>query len=153
MLLSLVSSQNIMYLVASLKIYALLCVFLPDTTTSSYVEPISFAFSKLLQETNSEFRFSDAEDFEGLVQRQRFKGFDEIDQVRRYDSYNSNVRDELGNPEVQIKNGIVVGTTFPEAHAFYSIPFGKPPMGEKRQVLLKCLYDCFYFFRGGQKFK
>ena len=37
-------------------------------------------------------------------------------------------------PKVQIKNGLITGETISESHAFYSIPFGKAPVGSLRYV-------------------
>lgn len=38
----------------------------------------------------------------------------------------------LGNPEISTENGIITGVTYPESHAFYSIPYAQPPIGELR---------------------
>ena len=38
----------------------------------------------------------------------------------------------LGNPEILTENGTIIGVTYPESHAFYSIRYGQPPTGKLR---------------------
>ena len=38
----------------------------------------------------------------------------------------------LGHPEVETSSGRIIGASYSESHAFYSIPFGKAPIGELR---------------------
>jgi len=35
-------------------------------------------------------------------------------------------------PQVHTTGGLVIGRTFSESHAFYSIPYGQPPIGMLR---------------------
>jgi len=35
-------------------------------------------------------------------------------------------------PEVQVKQGRVRGTTYPESHTFYGIPYAQPPVKDLR---------------------
>ena len=36
------------------------------------------------------------------------------------------------HPEVNTTSGLVIGTTHPLSHSFYSIPYGQAPVGELR---------------------
>lgn len=40
----------------------------------------------------------------------------------------------FGNPEVKTGNGTIIGVTYPESHAFYSIPYGQAPIDNLRYV-------------------
>lgn len=42
----------------------------------------------------------------------------------------------LGSPTVRVENGLVVGRTVDECHAFYSVPYAKAPVGRQRYVTL-----------------
>ena len=39
---------------------------------------------------------------------------------------------EEPQPRVQTENGLVIGETNADSHAFYSVPYAKPPLGPRR---------------------
>lgn len=98
-------------------------------------EIISETFIELANKLASEQSSSYSNFDSGLVHRQT--GFDipikSIVQSKKNTSPHifNNVREELP-PKVRTINGLVIGKTNGDSHAFYSIPFGKPPIGPKR---------------------
>lgn len=111
-------------------IFFLILLFLRQPgVTLSQADPLSYTFLKLIREASR-----------GIEKNVDSKIIEKLDSLS-LDDYNQFQSEKSGQldhqvsgsrPQVAIRNGIITGETIQGSHAFYSIPYGKAPVGPLR---------------------
>ena len=107
----------------------LFCLFRVDAFV--FPDPISATFKQLIDEVYSEISLTDPQN--GFISKPELPA-DPVHPVSSYDLETELPHQAPGtpHPQVKINSGLVIGETVNESHAFYSIPFAKPPVGPLR---------------------
>nr|XP_009857808.1 acylcarnitine hydrolase-like [Ciona intestinalis] len=111
---------------------ALLCILIHLVGVNCYRDPITNAFVTLIQQLDDEMKNQESYDELGLVQRRQHTQpiYPETYEEKQPDLSYAPISDTF--PQVKVGNKLIIGSTLAESHAFYSIPYAKPPTGDLR---------------------
>ena len=106
---------------------SLLLLQIYEATVQS--DPISYTFLKLLREASREI---DETVNERILEKLDSFSMDAYEQSESVRSGQLDHQETGPRPHVAVKNGLITGETISGSHAFYSIPYGKAPVGALR---------------------
>ena len=103
------------------------------TAKNSFPNPVSQAFLTVLKEAASQSKPSSKKDI-GVINQLRNLDLNQVENKKNGNMKSGELDHQVSGPrpEVLIKNGRVIGETILGSHAFYSVPYGKPPVGSLR---------------------
>ena len=103
----------------------------PSSILSQQADPITHTFLTLLKETAIQ-HLGSAKDAAVMSKIKNLNLGHLADQSANTKSGELDHQVSGPRPEVRVANGLVTGETVAGSHAFYSIPYGKPPIGPLR---------------------